>query len=81
MNTANASGNSNPSTVNTNIEDLNAGQVILPCIMNAGDTGNSGVAGTSGNYDVHFDISESSVSGSSASYGPFDMTFTGTQTP
>ncbi|HUD11710.1 MAG TPA: hypothetical protein VMS08_04835 [Candidatus Saccharimonadia bacterium] len=73
--------NTSPYTVNTNLADLNSGQVILPCIMNVGDTGNSGVAGTPGNYDVHFDIAESSITGSSATVGPFDIVLTGTQTP
>jgi hypothetical protein len=68
-------------TVNTNLADLSSGQVILPCTMNAGDSGNSGVPGTSGNYDFHFDIAESSVTGSSASIGAFNINFTGTQTP
>ena len=81
QNTATASGNSSPYTVNTNLQDLSSGQVILPCILNAGDTGNSNVVGTAGNYDVHFDIAESSVFGSSASVGPFDLDLTGTQTP
>ena len=74
------SSNTSPFTVNTNLADLSSGQVILPCIMNAGDAGNSGVAGTSGNYDFHFDIAKSSITGSSASIGGFDIDFTGTQT-
>ena len=81
-NTASA-GNSNasPYTVNTNLADLSSGEVILPCVMNAGDAGNGGVPGTSGNYDFHFDIAESSVTGSSANIGSFNFNFTGTQTP
>lgn len=81
-NTATAgTSNTSPFTVNTNLADLSSGQVLLPCTMNAGDAGNSGVPGTSGNYNVHFDIAEPSITGSSASIGDFDMVFTGTQTP
>ncbi|MFI5240455.1 MAG: hypothetical protein ACHQUB_01980 [Candidatus Saccharimonadia bacterium] len=81
-NTATAgNSNSSPYTVNTNLADLASGQVILPCTMQSGDTGNSGVTGTSGNYDVHFDIAESAVTGPSASIGSFSLNFIGTQTP
>lgn len=80
--TTNSSASGSVFTVNTNIEDLAAGEVTLPCIMNAGDTGNSGVPGTSGNYDFHFDINESSIiGGGPATIGAFDFNFTGTQTP
>ena len=69
-------------TVNTNIKDLLAGNVTLPCVMKAGDTGNSGLTGTSGNYDFHFDIAPSSITGGGpASIGTFNFDFTGTQTP
>lgn len=68
-------------TLVTDLQDLNSGNVILPCILNAGDTGNTGVSGTPGNYDLHFDIVESSVTGSSASIGGFPIDLTGTQTP
>lgn len=73
--------NTDPKTVLTNIADLYAGQVLLPCVMDAGATGNSGVTGTPGNYDFNFDIAESSITGSSASIGNFNIVFTGTQTP
>jgi hypothetical protein len=46
--------------------------------MKAGDAGNSGVTGTSGNYDFHFDIAPTSITGSGpASIGPFNLDFTG----
>ena len=82
-NTATAgTSNSSPYTVDTNLADLSSGAVLLPCIMNAGDTGNSGVPGTSGNYDFHFDIAPSSITGSGpAIIDGFDLNFTGTETP
>ncbi|MGD0284312.1 MAG: hypothetical protein ABSB12_01825 [Candidatus Saccharimonadales bacterium] len=80
QNTANATSSGSPYTVNTDIEDLMSGEVTLPCIMKAGDAGNSGVTGTSGNYDFHFDIAPTSITGSGpASIGPFNLDFTGTQ--
>lgn len=68
-------------TIHTDLAALNAGDVALPCTMAAGDTANSGVPGTSGNYDFHFDINEAAVTGSSAGVDVFNMDFTGTQTP
>jgi hypothetical protein len=80
-NTSTATSSGSPYIVNTDLADLMAGNVTLPCVMNAGDTGNSSVPGTSGNYDFHFDIAPSAITGGGpASVGAFNIDFTGTET-
>ena len=79
-NTANSDqANSSPFTVDTDLQDLMAGNVVLPCAMNAGAQGNNAVPGTSGNYDFKFDIHPASITGTSATIGVFDINFTGNQ--
>lgn len=67
-------------TVNTNMADLLAGDVALPCnTFTAGAAGDGNVQWTEGNYDFKFDITPAAVTGSSASVGNFDIVFSGTQ--
>jgi hypothetical protein len=64
----------------TDLSALTTGTVTLTDDpFAAGATGNSGVAGTSGNFHLKFDIDSGAVSGSSASVSSFDLDFGGTQ--
>lgn len=68
--------------VNTTIGALLAGEVTLPgSPLSAGAQGNSGVPNTEGNFKISFNIDSSTVSGSSANIGAFDIVLTGTVTP
>lgn len=69
----------NNATVNTNLEALLAGPVSLNLVLPAGAQGDSGNPNTVGNCTAVFDFDPAGVSGSSASVGPFDVVFTGTQ--
>lgn len=69
-------------TTSTNMADLLAGDVALPGNpLPAGSQGNSGVAGTVGNYTISYDITPSSVNpgASQVTIGSFNLVFTGTQ--
>jgi hypothetical protein len=66
--------------VNTNMQQLNNAQVKLPCNpLDAGATGDPNTPLTPGNFDFHFDIKPSAITGSQAGVGNFDIDFTGTQ--
>lgn len=69
-----------PATVNTNMYDLNAGQVSLPCPpLTAGAQGSNVVLATEGNYTMKFDIVPGSITGSVVTVDNFNMVFTGVQ--
>lgn len=64
----------------TTVQALWSAPQTLPCNpLSVGAQGNSGVAGTEGNYTISYDIDPSGVTGSSASVGSFNIDFTGTQ--
>jgi hypothetical protein len=59
--------------VTTNLQELNAGEVQLPCNPLA----EGGEANTSHKYTAHFDINPSAVTGNHAGVDDFDLVFTG----
>lgn len=70
----------NGQVTNLTLNDLVSGTPVLngnP--LHAGAQGNSGAAGTEGNFHIKFDIDPTAVHGSSASVSSFNITFTGTQ--
>lgn len=70
-----------PAVTNTNMAELLAGKQLnlVGDSLQAGAQGNSGVAGTEGNFKIKFDIDPTSVDGSHASVGVFNIDFNGAQ--
>ena len=69
-------------SVTTTMAALIAGEVALPCnSLTAGAQGNNqvGFETTEGNYSVVVNIDPTTVSGSQATVGNFNLVFTGTQ--
>lgn len=67
--------------VKTNMAELLAGNVELPCgPLAEGATGSADTPGTAGNYSLSFKIASDAITGESAGVGSFDVVFNGSLT-